>query len=177
MIERGRRTRSSELVRSMVRETRLSADSLVWPIFVREGSGIKEPIPSLDGQFHFSPDRIGELVEEGLAAGVKKFLLFGLPAQKDSVGSGAYADDGVVQQGLRAIREKFGDSVYLITDICMCEYTDHGHCGILHGHDVDNDVTLGYLDRIAVSHARAGADMVRRGTASKGVHRRRPAAH
>lgn len=152
--------RQSELVRSMVRETRISADSLVWPLFIKEGVNIKSPIASLDGQFHYSPDRLTEAVEQGLQAGVRKFMLFGLPREKDAVGSGAYAEDGVVQQGVRAVRARLGNEAYLISDVCMCEYTDHGHCGILSGHDVCNDATLPYLDKIALSHARAGVDMV-----------------
>jgi len=159
-IHRGRRLRGDAFVRSLARETRMSPDTLIWPLFVADGENLVEPIPSLDGQFHYSPDRLGEAVDAGLAAGVDKFLLFGLPAHKDEVGSGAYDDEGVVQRGIRAVREKYGRSVYIVTDICMCEYTSHGHCGILCGQDVDNDATLPYLDRIAVSHARAGADMV-----------------
>lgn len=160
MIHRGRRLRHDPFVRSLARETRMSADTLIWPLFVKEGGNLRTPIASLDGQFHYSPDRLCEAVDEGLEAGVDKFLLFGLPDRKDAVGSGAYDEGGIVQQGLRALRDRFHNEIYLVTDICMCEYTDHGHCGILCGHDVDNDKTLGYLDRIAVSHAQAGADMV-----------------
>jgi porphobilinogen synthase len=160
MIERGRRLRGNAFVRSLARETRMNPDTLIYPLFVCEGENIKAPIPSLDGQFHYSPDRLPEAVDEAMEAGVDKFLLFGLPDKKDEVGSGAYDDDGVVQKGLRALREKFHKEIYLVTDICMCEYTSHGHCGILCGCDVDNDKTLPYLDRIAVSHAKAGADMV-----------------
>jgi len=160
MIYRGRRLRHDPFVRSLARETRMSPDTLIWPLFVREGSGLKEPIPSLDGQCHYSPDRLAEAIDEGLEAGVSKFLLFGLPGHKDEKGSGAYDKNGIVQQGLRALRGQFHNEIYLVTDICMCEYTNHGHCGILCGCDVDNDKTLGYLDRIAVSHAEAGADMV-----------------
>lgn len=160
MIQRGRRLRHDPFIRSLARETRVSPDSLIWPLFVREGENVKDPIPSLDGQFHYSVDRLAEAVDEGLEAGVNKFLLFGLPDHKDAVGSEAYAENGIVQQGLRALKQRFGSDAYLVTDICMCEYTDHGHCGILHGHEVDNDETLGYLDLIALSHAAAGADMV-----------------
>ncbi len=160
MFTRGRRLRYNSLIRGMARETRVSADALILPIFLKEGTGIKEEIPSLDNQYHYSPDRVCEGIEEAVAAGVRKFLLFGLPEHKDACGSEAYNDQGIVQQGLRAIREKFGDSVYLVTDVCMCEYTSHGHCGILDGTYVDNDKTLSYLARIAVSHAKAGADMV-----------------
>ena len=146
-------------MRGMVRETRMSADSLIYPVFLEEGSGIKAPIPSLDGQFRYSPDMVGYAVEQALKQGVNKLLLFGIPKEKDPVGSGAYAENGIVQQGLRAIREKYPEML-LITDVCMCEYTSHGHCGILCGHEVDNDATLPYLTKIAVSHAQAGADMV-----------------
>ena len=160
MIYRGRRLRQDAFIRSLARETRLSADTLIWPVFIRAGEGIFEEIPSLPGQYHYSVDQLGRAVDAALESGVTKLLLFGLPAHKDAVGSDAYDENGIVQQGLRAIRKKYGKSIYHITDICMCEYTDHGHCGILHGDYVDNDETLTYLDRIAVSHAGAGADMV-----------------
>ncbi len=160
MLNRSRRLRSSALLRGMVRETRMSPDALIYPFFLQEGSDICQPIPSLPGQFHYSPDRVAAGVEQALEAGVNKFLLFGLPCHKDACGSEAYNDQGIVQQGLRAIRQAFGQQVYLVTDVCMCEYTSHGHCGILDGQTVDNDKTLEYLARIAVSHAQAGADMV-----------------
>ncbi len=160
MIQRGRRLRHDPLIRSLARETRISADSLIWPLFIKAGSNIRTPIGALDGQFHFSPDRVAEAIDEGLEAGINKFLLFGLPEHKDSCGSDAYDEHGIVQQGLRTLRDHYGDQIYLVTDICMCEYTDHGHCGILHNREIDNDETLLYLDRIAVSHAQAGADMV-----------------
>lgn len=160
MINRGRRLRGSDSLREMVRETRVSASSLILPIFLKEGVNIKSEIPSLDNQFHYSPDRVCEGIAEAVACGVSRFILFGLPEHKDCCGSEAYNDDGIVQQGIRAIRKEFGDKVYIITDVCMCEYTDHGHCGILDGEYVDNDKTLEYLSAIAVSHAKAGADMV-----------------
>ena len=160
MLIRPRRLRRNEAIRSLVRETRISSESLIKPLFIQSGSNICSPILSLEGQFHFSPDRIHEAIEQSLAKGVSKFLLFGIPDHKDACGSGAFADDGVVQQGLRSIRERFGDQVYLITDVCLCEYTDHGHCGLLKGNTVDNDPTLDLLARTAVSHAKAGADMV-----------------
>ena len=160
MLNRARRLRTTPLLRSMVRETRMSSDSLILPLFLKEGQNLKEEIPSLEGQYHYSPDRIGEQIEKSLKHGVNKFLLFGLPAEKDETGSEAYAENGIVQQGLRKLRDNFGDSIYLITDICMCEYTSHGHCGILHHGMVDNDATLNYLTKIAVSHGEAGADMV-----------------
>ena len=156
---RPRRLRGSDTLRRMVRETRVSPDSLIYPLFLIEGENIKEPIPSLDGQWRYSPDRVCEEIEECMAAGVKRVLLFGIPAHKDACGSSAWDPNGVVQQGIRAIKAKFPDC-YVITDVCMCEYTDHGHCGILHDHDVDNDETLRVLAKTALSHAQAGADMV-----------------
>lgn len=156
---RPRRLRSSDTLRRMVRETRVSPDSLIYPLFLIEGENIWEPIPSLDGQRRYSPDRVCEEIEECMAAGVKRVLLFGIPAHKDACGSSAWDPNGVVQQGIRAIKAKFPDC-YVITDVCMCEYTDHGHCGILHDHEVDNDETLRVLAKTALSHAQAGADMV-----------------
>ena len=156
---RPRRLRDSDTLRRMVRETRVSPDSLIYPLFLIEGENIKEPIPSLDGQWRYSPDRVCEEIEECMAAGVKRVLLFGIPAHKDACGSSAWDPNGVVQQGIRAIKAKFPDC-YVITDVCMCEYTDHGHCGILHDHEVDNDETLRVLAKTALSHAQAGADMV-----------------
>ena len=143
----------------MVRETRISADSLIWPIFIIEGEGICDEIPSLPGQYHYSPDMLGRAVERMRAHGVSRVLLFGLPKHKDETGSSAWDSNGVVQQGIRALRA-IAPELYIITDVCMCEYTSHGHCGILCGHYVDNDRTLEVLARTAVSHARAGADMV-----------------
>ena len=160
MIIRPRRLRSGEIVRGMVRETRASRDSLIYPIFFEEGKNIKTPIDAMDGQFRYSPDRAKEIIDQCLSHGVNKVLLFGIPKEKDEKGSQAYAEDGIVQQAVRAIKEEYGDSVYVVTDVCMCEYTSHGHCGILCGHDVDNDATLPLLARTALSHVEAGADMV-----------------
>ncbi|MFT9055311.1 MAG: porphobilinogen synthase [Ethanoligenens sp.] len=159
LSERPRRLRRTPVLRSLARETRLSPRALIWPLFIVEGQGIRREIPSLPGQYHYSPDKLPAAVEEALAAGVSAFLLFGLPALKDELGSGAYDPNGVVQQGLRLLRERF-PHILLITDVCMCEYTSHGHCGILHGHEVDNDATLPYIAKIALSHAQAGADIV-----------------
>lgn len=160
MINRPRRLRENPLIRGMIRETRASKDSLIYPIFFEEGKDIKAPISAMDGQFRFSPDRAREIIDQCLAHGVSKVLLFGIPKEKDEVGSQAYAENGIVQQAVRAIKEEYKDEIYVITDVCMCEYTSHGHCGILCGHDVDNDETLKYLTATAVSHAAAGADMV-----------------
>lgn len=156
---RPRRLRTSDTLRRMVRETRVSPDSLIYPLFLVEGESIKEPIPSLEGQWRYSPNRAWEEIEECLNAGVSRVLLFGIPAHKDACGSSAWDPNGVVQQGIRAIKEKF-PQCYVITDVCMCEYTDHGHCGILHDHEVDNDKTLEVLAKTALSHVQAGADMV-----------------
>ncbi|NCB28943.1 MAG: porphobilinogen synthase [Clostridia bacterium] len=156
---RPRRLRRTPSLRKMVRETRLSPESLIWPIFVREGQGIYEEIPSLPGQYHYSPDQLYRVLDRAKASGVSKVILFGLPEHKDEIGSGAWATDGIVQQGIRAIKA-LDPEFYVITDVCMCEYTSHGHCGILCGHDVDNDKTLEVLAKTALSHAQAGADMV-----------------
>lgn len=159
LIERPRRLRKTPAVRGLVRETRVSKSALVYPIFVKEGRGIAEPIPSLDGQFRYSPDMLQVELEKVREAGVPAVLLFGLPAHKDECGSGAWDDEGAVQQALRLAKRDFPE-LYLITDVCMCEYTSHGHCGILNGREVDNDRTLELLAKTALSHARAGADMV-----------------
>lgn len=159
-MNRGRRLRANPLIRGMVRETRASKNGLIYPIFFEEGENIKSPIESLDGQFRVSPDRAEEVIDECLKSGVDKFLLFGIPKEKDEFGGQAYDENGIVQQALRKLRDNYKKEIYLITDVCMCEYTSHGHCGILSGHEVENDVTLGYLQKIALSHVEAGADMV-----------------
>lgn len=159
MPVRPRRLRSSPALRKMVRETRMDASSLVYPLFVVEGENKKEEISSMPGQYRFSIDRMGEKLEELAKAGVNAVLFFGIPEHKDAAGSGAYAPDGIVQRALRVAKREF-PHLYLIADLCMCEYTSHGHCGILQGQEVDNDQTLEYLARIAVSQAQAGADMI-----------------
>ena len=159
LINRPRRLRQNDSIRRLCRETRLSPDSLIYPIFVDETLKGKRPIPALDGQFHYGLDAVCEAVEACLQAGVGRCILFGLPARKDAVGSSAWDEHGVVQEAIRTIKAKYPD-FYVITDVCMCEYTDHGHCGILCGHEVDNDKTLEVLARTALSHAQAGADMV-----------------
>ena len=160
MIIRPRRLRQSDGMRRLTRETRMSADALIYPLFVREGTDIKTPIPSMEGQFHFSPDRVCEAVDRSMEMGINSFLLFGLPENKDATGSEAWLSDGVVQQALRLLRERYGEEILLITDVCLCEYTSHGHCGVLKGGTVDNDKTLPLLAKTAVSHAEAGADIV-----------------
>ena len=159
MLNRPRRLRANATLRKMVRETRIDKSSLVYPLFVIEGENIKEEIESMPNQFRYSLDRLEEALNELLDAGITSVILFGIPLHKDEVGTGAYVDDGIVQNALRIAKEKCPD-MYLITDICMCEYTSHGHCGILHEDVVDNDETVEYLCKIAISHAKAGADMV-----------------
>jgi len=143
-----------------VRETRLSPDSIIYPLFIREGMGVEEALQSLLGQIRYSPDTVVKGVEAALDAGIRSFLLFGIPNTKDEAGTGAYDDNGVVQQALREIKAAFGSDVYLITDVCLCEYTSHGHCGLIKDEKVHNDSTLPLLVKTAISHIQAGCDMV-----------------
>ncbi|MEG2958309.1 MAG: porphobilinogen synthase [Oscillospiraceae bacterium] len=159
LIERPRRLRGCDSLRRMVRETRASADSLIYPIFVDETLHGKRAIDALEGQFHYGVDTVCEAVAECIQVGVGRCILFGLPAKKDPLGSSAWDENGVVQQAIRAIKKTYPD-FYVVTDVCMCEYTDHGHCGALCGHEVDNDRTLELLSKTALSHVQAGADMV-----------------
>ena len=159
LIQRPRRLRGSENLRKMVRETRMDKSSLIYPLFVKEGTGIEEEIPSMEGQFRYSVDRLPFELERLQNAGVNSIMLFGIPDHKDEVGSGAYDPNGIVQKALREAKKQFPD-MYYITDVCICEYTSHGHCGVLCGHDVNNDATLELLAKTAVSHVEAGADMV-----------------
>ena len=159
MKDRPRRLRNSPTIRAMVRETRISADTLVYPMFVIEGENIKEEIPTMPGQYRYSIDRMGEVLEEMQDAGVRSVMFFGIPAYKDECGSGAWDENGIVQKALRYAKKNY-PALFYITDVCMCEYTSHGHCGILDGADVDNDKTLEVLAKIALSHVKAGADMV-----------------
>lgn len=159
MTIRPRRLRKSETLRKMVRETRMDKSSLIYPLFVKEGENIEEEIPSMEGQYRYSIDRLPYELERLQKAGVDKVMFFGIPDLKDEVGSQAYAEDGIVQKAIREAKKQFPD-MYLITDVCMCEYTSHGHCGVLCGHDVENDKTLELLAKTALSHVQAGADMV-----------------
>lgn len=158
-MRRGRRLRTNECVRDLVRETVLTPSDFILPIFVVEGKGIKHEIESLPGVYHYSVDMLDEIIEETVSLGIKGIMLFGIPDHKDCCGSEAYADNGIVQRATRRIRE-ITDKLIVSTDVCMCEYTDHGHCGIIHDGDVDNDETLDYLCKIAVSHAKAGSQMI-----------------
>lgn len=159
LVQRPRRLRGNEILRKMVRETRMDKSSLIYPVFVREGEGIKEAIPSMEGQYRYSIDMLMYELEETVKSGVKSVMLFGIPGCKDEIGSGAYAEDGIIQRALQEAKKRFPE-LYYITDVCMCEYTSHGHCGVLHGQEVDNDATLSLLAKTALSHAQAGADMV-----------------
>jgi porphobilinogen synthase len=156
---RMRRLRRTPTIRRMARETRLSPDNLILPLFVCPGQGVLKPVDSMPGVAQMSVDRIAREARESLAAGVPAVILFGIPARKDALGSEAWNDNGEVQRAVRAIKEQAPEMV-VITDVCMCEYTDHGHCGAVKGTDVDNDATLDLLAREALSHARAGADIV-----------------
>lgn len=160
MIQRPRRLRSNELLRKTVRETRVDKSSLIYPIFIKEGTGVLEEIGTMPGQFRYSIDQMNGKLESLLQSGVKNVMFFGIPNEKDTCGSGAYAKDGIIQNALREAKKQFRQDLYCITDVCMCEYTSHGHCGILKGEQVDNDPTLKFLADIAVSHVEAGADMV-----------------
>jgi porphobilinogen synthase len=154
-----RRLRSSAAMRRLVRETSLSIDNLVYPLFVREGEGLKEPIKSMTGCFHFSPDTIASEAAEVAALGIPAVLLFGLPEKKDETGSQGWAENGVVQRAVKEIKKAVPD-LLVITDVCLCAYTSHGHCGIVKNNKIDNDATCEVLAKVALSHAQAGADIV-----------------
>ena len=156
---RPRRLRKNENFRRMLRETALSVSDLVYPLFVVEGKGVKKPINSMPGNFQLSIDNLIKEVEKTKGLGIPAVLLFGIPDKKDEVASGAFARDGIVQRAVRRIKEKVPD-ILVITDVCLCEYTSHGHCGMIEKGDVDNDSTLEVLAETALSHAKAGADMV-----------------
>lgn len=158
MIRR-RRLRATANMRALVSETSVSVSDLIYPIFVIEGENIKNPIESMPGIYQYSIDRLDEELDRIREAGIKGVLMFGIPAHKDECGSEAYNEHGIIQEAIRHIKKVFPELV-VIADICLCEYTSHGHCGILRGDYVDNDKTLDYLARIALSQVQAGADMV-----------------
>ena len=160
MFNRLRRTRLNPLVRDLVRETRLDLDNFIYPLFVVEGQGIRNEIASMPGVFQLSIDEILKECYELKSLGIKSILLFGIPSLKDSVGSDALSDDGIIARTLRAIKAEFGSSLLVITDLCFCEYTDHGHCGILDKCSVNNDATLEISAKQALIHAKNGADMI-----------------
>src|SRR6267143_603269 len=156
---RMRRLRRSERFRNLVRETRLSPESMIYPIFVCPGEKVRNEVRSMPGQYNLSIDNAVKIARDAEKAGIAGLLLFGLPPRKDDVGSDAYDENGIVQQALRAIRENVRD-LLLITHVCLCEYTSHGHCGVIKHKEVQNDPTLKLLADAAVSHVRAGADMI-----------------
>ncbi|MDG1171478.1 MAG: porphobilinogen synthase [Polaribacter sp.] len=156
---RTRRLRKSEGIRRLVRETKLSVDDLIYPLFIEEGTNIETEIVSMPGIKRFSLDRISKELEEVVSLKIPAVLLFGIPSKKDDVGTETWNDTGIIQQAIRFIKKNY-PSLYVISDVCFCEYTSHGHCGIVHENDVDNDATLVNIAKQVVSHAKAGVDMV-----------------
>lgn len=156
---RPRRLRKNENIRQLARETRISKNSLIWPVFVVEGENIYSEIKSLPNQFHYSLDNLYKMIERAQKHGISKIILFGIIKKKDFEGSGSWNENGIIQQAIKKIKQLCPE-MYVITDVCMCEYTSHGHCGILCDNEVDNDKTIEKLAQIALSHAKAGADMV-----------------
>jgi porphobilinogen synthase len=159
MFDRHRRLRSNSQLRQLVRETTLAPSDFIYPVFVVEGEGVKREIETLPGCYHYSVDRLEEIVEALLENGISGVLLFGIPKEKDEIGSASFDEDGIIQRSIRKIKS-ISSKLLVVTDICMCEYTSHGHCGIVKNGKIDNDKTLEYLSKIALSHARAGADIV-----------------
>ena len=158
-MNRTRRLRKSENIRRLVQETKLSIDDLIYPLFIEEGTGIEKEIVSMPGIKRFSLDTISKELDEVVALDIPAVLLFGIPAEKDDVGTSTWDDNGIIQQAVRFIKKNY-PSLYVITDVCFCEYTSHGHCGIIHDNDVVNDSTLVNIGKQAISHAKAGADMI-----------------
>lgn len=156
---RPRRLRGTPEIRRMVRETKLSVDDFIYPLFVTYEKGAKSPIPSMPGQYQLAIEHLVHEAQEAQSLGIPAIILFGIPETKDSVGSDSYNDDGIIQQAVRAVKETVS-GLLVITDVCFCEYTDHGHCGVIKHNDVDNDATLELLTKQAVSHAQSGAGMV-----------------
>lgn len=159
MFNRTRRLRNSQVMRNLVKNIDFTLDNLIYPLFIEEGENIKVGIPSMKGQYRISIDRLEEELVELKNLGIKSLLLFGIPKKKDPVGSEGYNDKGIVQEAIRFIKSKFPEFL-VVTDVCLCEYTSHGHCGILRGEELLNDETLKLLQKVALSHAKAGADMV-----------------
>ena len=158
-MNRTRRLRKSEGIRRLVRENKLTIDDLIYPLFIEEGENIEKEIVSMPGIKRFSLDRLHTELDEVVALNLPAVLLFGIPAEKDEVGTETWNDNGIMQQAIRYIKKNYPD-LYVITDVCFCEYTSHGHCGVIHDNDVDNDATLVNLAKQVISHAKAGVDMV-----------------
>ncbi|NLM05375.1 MAG: porphobilinogen synthase [Tissierellia bacterium] len=154
-----RRLRGRDGLRKLVRETRLSVSSLIFPIFVEEGDNIYNEIKAMPGQFRYSIDNLPRILDRLIAAGIRSIMLFGIPKEKDEVGSQAYSENGIIQEAIRYIKREYPE-LYIITDVCLSEYTSHGHCGILKGEEVDNDPSVDLIAKSALSHVKAGADMV-----------------
>lgn len=159
MFQRNRRLRTNSAIRDLVRENTLSAMDFIYPIFVVEGENIKKEIESIPGNYHYSLDKLEEVISEVESRGVRGIILFGIPEHKDSCGSEAFNEEGIVQRAIKKVKS-ITNKLLVITDVCMCQYTSHGHCGIVKGEEIDNDATLEYIGKIALSHAKAGADMV-----------------
>ncbi|MCJ7689491.1 MAG: porphobilinogen synthase [Clostridiaceae bacterium] len=159
MFSRNRRLRGKSATRDLVRETVISSNDFIYPIFAVEGENIKEEISSLPGCYHYSLDRLHEVIEQVVKCKVRGVMVFGIPEHKDEIASSAFAADGIVQRAVKVIKEITSD-LLIITDVCMCQYTSHGHCGVIEGNTVNNDKSLKYLAKIALSHAVAGADMI-----------------
>lgn len=158
-MRRFRRLRSSETMRRMVRETRIAAEEMIYPIFIMEGENIKNPIPSMPGVYQYSIDRMDEMLDDVKAAGIAGVLIFGIPGEKDEVGSQAYAPDGITQRAIHHIKGRYPE-LLVIADVCLCEYTSHGHCGLVDGCHILNDETLPLLAKMSVTLAQAGADII-----------------
>ena len=156
---RPRRMRRTEAFRRMIRETVLTRDDLILPLFAIDGKNIKNPIPSMPGQYQLSIDNLKKTVQKAWDLGIPAIMLFGIPEKKDPLGTGAYSDNGIVQKAIKAVKDKLPE-LAVISDVCLCQYTDHGHCGVVEGNHIDNDASLDLLARTALSHAKAGADMV-----------------
>lgn len=159
MYNRTRRLRKSEGIRRLVQETKLSVDDFIYPLFIEEGENIESEIPSMPGIKRYSLDTISKELDEVVELNIPAVLLFGIPSEKDDEGTETWNDNGIMQQAIRFIKKNY-PNLYVITDVCFCEYTSHGHCGIIHNHDVDNDATLVNIAKQVVSHAKAGVDMV-----------------
>lgn len=154
-----RRLRGNTELRKMVRETRLSKSSLIYPMFVEEGVNIYSEIKAMPGQYRYSINNLPRILDKLMDSGIKSIMLFGIPKEKDEIGSQAYSDGGIIQEAVRYIKREYPD-IYVITDVCLCEYTSHGHCGLLKGEEVDNDPSVELIAKSALSHVKAGADMV-----------------
>ena len=159
IFDRHRRLRQNPIMRKMVRETKLSVEDFIYPVFAVEGKNIKKEIPSMPGVYQYSLDRLDEEIDEVVSLGIPAIMIFGVPAEKDAVGSGAYHDHGIVQEATRQVKKRYPD-LLVVADTCVCEYTDHGHCGIIVNGDVDNDQSLELMVKTAVSQVKAGADII-----------------